>query len=359
MKKLIILIVSIAGLAGLGWYISTLFANKGKSDTELIEFAIKDVSTIDKLIITDKALNSFEVRKVNGTWVDKEGNCVVAQNVDNIMDAIRNIEFKGYLPDKSHKNYNTMMSAQNIKVEIFQNGEWSKTWYIGPPAPDHYGQIMLLDSKELGKSAHPVLMKVRNLNGFLEPRFFADPRLWSCTEVFTIPMERIRRVDIKFNQEPARSFSVSKNGTKIKVYQFGKELENVEDRMALSYLQNYKKIHYNLRNFELSNKQIDSLKRSTPFAEIKVKETNGKTTKLRCFRLKATANDIVAGEEVVNSNVDKFWCELPDGEIVKCQYFVFNPLLLGHIYFPMMDTRQFTTIDGIVPFDSSGAAQVN
>ena len=351
MKKLIILVVSIAGLAGLGWYISTLFETKGKSDTELIEFAIKDVSTIDKLIITDKALNKFEVQKKNGTWLDKDGNCIVPENIENILDAIRNIEFKGYLPDKSHANYNQMMSAQNIQVEIFQNGEWSKTWYIGPPAPDHYGQVMLLDTKELGKSTHPVLMKVRNLNGFLEPRFFADPRLWACTDIFQIPMEKISRVDIKFNKEKARSFSVTKNGSDLKVYQQGKEIPNVEERMIFSYLQNYKKIHYNLQNFELSKNQVDSLKRSMPFAEIKVKETNGKTTKLRCFRARAVTNDVVAGQEIINSDVDKFWCELPDGELVKCQYFVFNPLLFGHIYFPM-DQSNFTTLEGITPLDS-------
>ena len=350
MKKIIILIVSIAGLAGLGWYISTLFATKGKSDTQLVEFAIKDVSSIDKLIITDKALNSFEVRKKNGKWMDKDGNCIVPENVDNILDAIRNIEFKGYLPDNSHANYNKMMSAQNIKVEIFENGEWSKTWYIGPPAPDHYGQIMLLDTKSLGKSANPVLMKVRNLKGFLEPRFFADPRLWACTDVFLIPMEQIKRVDIKFNIEKARSFSVTKNGPELKVYQQGKELQNVDSKMVFSYLQNYKKIHYNLQNFELSKNQVDSLKRTTPFAEISVTETNGTTSKLRCFRAKAVTNDIIAGQEIINSDMDKFWCQLPDGEMVKCQYFVFNPLFLGHIYFPM-DQSEFITADGISPLD--------
>lgn len=354
MKRIIILIISLAGLGALGWYISTLFENKGKSDTQLIEFAIKDVSDIDRIIITDKALNSFEVQKKGNKWVDANGNCVVPENIDNILDAVRNIEFKGYLPDKSHSNYNKMMSAQNIKVEIFENGEWSKTWYIGPPAKDHYGQVMLLDTKELGKSTHPVLMKVKGLNGFLAPRFFADPRLWACTDIFSIPMEELSRVDIKFNKEPARSFTVTKKGSGVDVYQNGRKLENVDDRMAFSYLQNYKKIHYNLQNFELSKNQVDSLRRTTPFAEIKVKETNGNSTRLRCFRARAAVNDTVAGQEIFNSDIDKFWCELPSGELVKCQYFVFNPLLLGHIYFPM-DEGEFKTIDGFSPKDSASA----
>lgn len=351
MKKIIILVVSIAALAGLGWYISTLFETKGKSDTELIDFAIKDIESIDKIIITDKSNYSFEVHRKGRTWLDKEGNCVVPENVTNLLDAFKNIEFKGYLPDNSHKNYNTMMAAQNIKVEIFQNGEWTKTWYIGPTSPDHYSQIMLLDSKEYGKSAHPVQMKVKGMNGILEPRFFADPRLWACTDVFKLPMEKIARVDVDYVSEKARSFTVIKNGTDMKVFQGSQQLQNVESRMIFSYLQNYKKIHYNLRNFELTQKQVDSLKRTTPFVILTVKETNGKTTKLRCFKAKKPGNEQVAGQEIMNSDRDKFWCELPSGDMVKCQYFVFNPLFFGHIYFPL-DQTKFTTYDGIVPLDS-------
>ena len=37
---------------------------------------------------------------------------------------------------------------------------------------------------------------------------------------------------------------------------------------------------------------------------------------------------------------NNFWCILPNGQLVKCQYFVFNPLLLGHVYFPAMDLKK-------------------
>jgi hypothetical protein len=33
------------------------------------------------------------------------------------------------------------------------------------------------------------------------------------------------------------------------------------------------------------------------------------------------------------------WCELPNGDLVKCQYFTFNPLILGHVYFPAMEVK--------------------
>ena len=49
-----------------------------------------------------------------------------------------------------------------------------------------------------------------------------------------------------------------------------------------------------------------------------------------------------------DTDADHFWVELPSGQIVKCQYHVFNPLLLGHIYFPL-DVSSLETHDGLIP----------
>ena len=35
----------------------------------------------------------------------------------------------------------------------------------------------------------------------------------------------------------------------------------------------------------------------------------------------------------VAHDINRFWCLLPNGQVVKCQYFVFNPLIMGNIYF--------------------------
>ncbi|MFT5780337.1 MAG: hypothetical protein ACI837_003299 [Crocinitomicaceae bacterium] len=345
MKKLIILLSSLAALVLLGWYVMSLSENKGKSDLELHEFAFEDVSTIDKVIITDKYSRTFEIQKKGDIWTDKDGGCITQESAEFLMDAFQNIEFKGYIPDNSHDRYIKMMTAQHVKVEIFQNGEWAKTWYLGPPSPDHYGQIMLLEDKDQ-KSDIPVLMKIKGMNGIIEPRFFADKRLWACTNIFSVPIEEISNVDIKFYDEPERSFKVTKDGADLKVYQQGKRLLDAKPDMIFRYLNSYKKIHFNLHNFELTKTQVDSIKRSTPFATLQLKETNGKSTKLRMFRITDTYQTDADFGSVRDVNQDKFWCQLPDGSLVKCQYFVFNPLLLGHVYFPM-DVSMLKTEDGI------------
>jgi hypothetical protein len=193
---------------------------------------------------------------------------------------------------------------------------------------------MLLDSKEAGKSDIPVMMSIRGVKGIIEPRFFADKRSWKCTNIFAVPLEKIAKVDVKIMTDPRLSFSVTKVGSILSVFQAGKKLENADNSMTFRYLQNYKKIHYDLANFELSKRQVDSVKHTKPFSTISLYETTGKKTHLRLFTLKSNETSKNEYGEVLNIDLNKFWCELPNGELVKCQYFVFDPLLKGHLYFP-------------------------
>ncbi len=347
MKKIITLLLALTVIVILSYFVYDLNKNKGKSDTQLIEFSIKETEEIDKVTISDANGYTFEIHKTDGIWTDKDGGCINQESADFIIDAIKNIEFKGYLAESELKKAKKDMTAQHIRVEIFIDGEWEKTWYIGNSTQDHYGQIMQLDSKKYGESAFPVIMKIKGVHGIISPRFFADPRQWMCTNIFNLDINEIAKVEVDTRDEPSRSFSVVKKGTDLKVYQENRLLENVDTAMIFRYLNQYKKVHYESPNYELNPIQIDSVLKTVPFAVLTVTETNGKINKLRCFRIKTSNTTTTVGNiEFRDNDEDRFWCELPTGQLVKCQYFVFNKLLLGHVYFPM-DENQFKTVDGI------------
>ncbi len=336
MKKLIILLVSITVVGGLVYIAFDLMNKQGKSDSELIEFGYEDVSHIDKIIISDPYSHTFEVQKQeNGEWVAPDGSCIQQTNVEFILDAFRNIQFKGYLPEGAKKEHIKRMSAHNTKVEIFEDGEWSKTWYIGNATMDHYGQIMLLDSREYGKSENPVIMKLRNLKGIIEPRFFADPRKWLCTDMISLNIDKIKKIDVSFKKQPVRSFSVENNNRHFVVKQNGKVLENIDTSMVFRYLNNFEDLNFNSPNYSLNERQVDSVKQSQPFCVLTVTETGGKTTRYPMFTIPSEDESVNEFGNVVNTNNDKFWCLLPNGQLVKCQYFHFDPVLRGHVYFPM------------------------
>ncbi len=326
----LVIIVVIVGI--LGFFATNLVRNRGKSDTELLEFSIKDTSTVDQLIITDQFARKIHLLKKDLMWVDNKGDCVMQEPVDVILETIKNIQFKGYVPENSRENIVKNMLSTHTKVEIFQHGKWVKTWYVGYATQDHYGTYMLLETPD-EKSDLPVIMKVKGLDGIIEPRFFADARRWKCTEIFKLNLDDIADVDVRFFDVPTRSFNIKKSKTNYTVKIAGKKPSILDTTMAIQYLNNYKKIHFELANFELSDKQVDSLKKSKPFCKLNVKEISGNNTLLKMYRIPFKNKIVNDFGDSVAYDPDRFWCQLPSGEVVKCQYFVFNPLLMGHLYF--------------------------
>lgn len=337
MKKLITLFSLLLILVALGWFAFDLSRKDRVSDSEFVDFAVTDTNSVSKIIITDAFSNKFTLVRHGDEWTDEHGGCIIQSSAHYILEALGNISLKGYLSDKSHKQFVKLMSASHTKVEIFQDGEWTKTWYIGPSAQDHDGQIMLLETADAGKSENPVMMKIKGMTGIIEPRFFADARKWACTKIFELEMDQIASVDVKYPKERFRNFHIVAKGSKFSLSQNGAKVPQVDTMNIYRYLQSYKKIHFELANYELSKKQCDSLRKSVPFCVLQVKEKNGKSTKLRMFKIKVKEPQRNEFGEMENTDMNKFWCELPSGELVKCQYFVFNPLILGHVYFPGME----------------------
>lgn len=338
MKKSIILGIGVVVIGVLAFLATNLVRNSGKSDTELLEFAIADTASIDKIIVNDAYGNRIELLKKSPTeWVDGAGNCIIQEPVQTMLETFKNIEFKGYVPENSRKTITNRMAATSIKVEIFSNGKWAKTWYIGNSTQDHYGTYMLLETPK-EKSDLPVIMKVRGLNGIIEPRFFADARRWKCTQIFKLEKEDISSIDVKYNDIPERSFSVGRSGNQYVVKHNGRTLQDADTNMVLRYMSAYRKVHFEMVNYDLDDKQVDSLKRSTPFCVLTVKKTNGETEKLKLYRVEGTRGVVEDDYGIeVEYDVDRLWCVLPNGDLVKCQYFVFNPMIMGHIYFRFDD----------------------
>ena len=337
-KKGLILALFIILLACLSWFALNLKDNQGASDARAFNFKIEDTTTVSKIIITDAFGQQFTLIKKNNSWTDLKGGCVSKTNVSLILEAFHKIEFKGYLPQKSEKRFTELMASSHIKVEIFQDGEWTKTWYMGPASPDHYGQIMLVETANEGKSASPVMMKLAGMNGLIDPRFFADARQWACTEIMALQIEDIKSVKAKFYDEPYRSFELQKKGRRFQVTQNGQPLTSLDTTNVYRYLQGYQKIHFEQMNFSLSDKQVDSVKKSKPFCMLAVK-TNNERISLSMFRIKSKEVQRNEFGELVNMDMNSFWCQLPDGALVRCQYFVFNPLILGHVFFPAMEAK--------------------
>ena len=349
-KRIIYLFIGLVILAVLSYFTFRILKPTEEQPFDALSFAIEDTNSINKIIITDAYSRSFELNRSGDSWVDRNGQCLNKEGVHNILEAAAKIQFKAYLNEKAEKKFYDLMMTNHIKVDFYQNGNFSKRWYIGPNAQDHNGQIMVVEGPNKEKSKKPVIMSIRGIFGIIEPRFFADPRKWMCTGIFNLESEKISKVDVSFSQESYRNFTVENFGSNFSVKSNGKTLNAVDTSNVIRYLQKYKRVNFESANYELNKVQCDSLLKAIPFCTLTLTE-KGKQSPVvlkmhRIFVREPQENEF---GELVNMDMNKFWCVLPSKEIVKCQYFVFNHLILGDVYFPSLslqfpkqDTKKFS-----------------
>ena len=103
MKRIIIIILGIGLLVGLGIFTARLISNKGKSDGNLaaFNFEIQDTASVNKIIITEPNGMEMTLIRNGNSWTDDKGQCVQPIQVFNILEALYNVRFKGYVPERS------------------------------------------------------------------------------------------------------------------------------------------------------------------------------------------------------------------------------------------------------------------
>jgi hypothetical protein len=327
MKKVIVLIVGLVIVGGLAYFaIDLKKSEKQTGDLSLIDFAIQDTSTVDKIVIYDSFID-YEytlVRQKDGEWTDEDGECVKPEMINTMLETFLKVTLTGYVAQSAMENMKKLMMAKYKKVDIYQNGKWKKTWYVGHSTSDHYGTHMLLETPEK-KSDNPVIMGMKGFYGILEPRFKADPREYRCTHLFSYDREKINAIKVVNNVHPLESFEVFQSSDGFSASSNGQEIQNLSKNDLLFYLNGFKNVHFNQPNFTLSKDEIDSIKRSTPDYSLLIDaEPDGYD--IHFYR---RPDPEVTRTDTLIYDKDYVWALKPSGEIVRMQFFVIGPLIFG------------------------------
>lgn len=329
--KLILVIVAVSALAIWAYKLSVKDPGNSKlSEEALSDFAVKDTASIDHLILTDTEGNKgVDIsRDDNGLWISKTGECVQQHLVNTMLNTIMRIQVKSPVSKGGLETINKNLTTHHRKVEIYQNGEITKTWYVGQPTQDQYGTYMLLKDPEKGKSPEPFIMYMPNMFGNLESRFITNPLELECTGVFNYAAGDIKSIDVQLPDSAEFNFKIdvlddnlfamSSNNQEISVF----DTANVR-----AYLLNYRKIHFEQHNYITDSKAADSIKALTPWYIIEVIDKAGEKNRVKCFRKHMTYVRYDYDDNLIEWDRDRLWVQLNDGRLVVGQFYAFDKIL--------------------------------
>lgn len=333
--KTIIIILLVAGLGFVAYYLATNQNSSNLSEQALSDFAIKDTASIDKLIISDTEGNEgVTLLRQDGKWVAEDGSCVQQHLVHTMLETIKYIKVKGPVGESAIETINKTIASHHSKVEIFQDGKLTKTWYVGDPTKDQYGTHMLLKDEEKGKSPEPFIMHLPNMYGNLSTRFIADPLQYKCTEVFRYDPLEIARITVEIPDSTMYNFEIKAiDDNTFSLSGINGQISLFDTAKVRDYILAYRKIHFENYNYTLTEEHIDSMKQTVPYYTIEVETDDQTTNKIRIFKRKYQIEKYGLDGELLEFDQDRVWVELNDGTVVVGQYFVFNYLLRKLDYF--------------------------
>lgn len=313
----------------LAWTLRQDKDNSRLADKALSDFAIEDTASIDKLVLSDtEGSKGITLVRKGGGWTAEDGGCVQQHLVITILQTIKHISVKALVPGTSIETVNKQLTAHHKKLEIYQNGEISKTWYVGNPTPDHYGTYMLLKDPEKGKSPDPFIMHMPNEHGSLQTRFITNPLEFQCSGIFNYDPLNVKSIDVRIPATPELNFKiVALDENLFSLYNNQTALSDFDTTKVRSYIVYYKKIHFESHNSILSESQVDSLKQSQPYYTIEVTTKSGEVNKINTYKKRFSIARYDLEGKLLEYDQDRLWVVLHDGTLVVGQYHVFDKLL--------------------------------
>lgn len=265
-RNTLLLVVLLVLIGAAAYFFSNKGSDKSTLNNEESAFAVADTASVNKIFIAYKNGESHTLeRKPGNTWMLDNKYEAQKNQVNILLETLKRMEVKRPADKASRNTAIREFATLGRKVEIYQNGKLTKTFFVGQPTDNDLGTYFIMQDSE-----NPYVMHIPGFNGFLNTRFDITELYWRSVPVFRSTPETLQELSIEYTGRAADNLNIRKEGNQFSVA--GLAQPNQEDVKA--YLDNYKFVNGEFYVPNPMKKVSDSLALKTPVARVSVKDAN-------------------------------------------------------------------------------------
>ncbi len=326
MKKNKSLLITFIVVVVLAIIAIVFFVDRTGNTTVSENFAVEDTLSVDMIFLADKFGSEVTLERKDGYW--SVNNSYVAREdlINVLLKTIKEVKVKSPVPKSQFDTQVRNLSTRSIKVEIYQDGDLERTYYVGGATKDQQGTYMLMEG-----SAAPFITYLERMSGYLTPRYCMDENLWRDQTIFKYKFDDIKEIVVEFPTSNDKSVRVKNNGDntfEVSSLMTSEVLLDYDIVAVKEFIAHYKSVKSEsvILDAELTKEERDSIVTNTPLHIISVKDIDGITKSLKIFKRK---NSSLLDEEgnLFDFDPDRAYAYIDDKDIVKIQYMVFDPLV--------------------------------
>ncbi len=324
MKKTnVILLVAVLVLVGIVTVI--YFAQNTDKKSVFRDFAVQDTASIDKIFMADKNNNTITLERDNQNWT-VNGKYKARRDLINVLlTTMYKVEVSAPVPDAKLDKVLKDISVSGIKTEIYQNGELTKTYYVGGVTDDNTGTYMIMEGSDL-----PFVMRIPGFNGFLTVRYNTEINEWREKQIFNYDVNDIAKVIVEYPNAREESFIAHSKGANVF------NLTNLDGSavnfkfdtlMVKEYISRCKFVGFEAYIMdELQKPKLDSLNTQPMVSKFSVENRKGDVQTVRTYFRQNINKAVDDNGKLYDWDIDRLYGIINDKEVVLLQYYIIDPL---------------------------------
>jgi|WetSurMetagenome_2_1015567.scaffolds.fasta_scaffold00096_2 hypothetical protein len=238
--------------------------------------------------------------------------------IDLITTELEEMEPKSPVSENIVSSLKSKMSGNEVSVKVFSKGRKIRCFTVS-----HYNDH---DYPSLFRKKHGSQSVLFYLPGYdIDPGsvFIADERYWRPFTIFKIRPSEIRQVTVDYPAEPARSFCIINKSGRVGL----KDMMSFDTIAVRRYLSYFLNVPFESINTSLDAGEERAIKESVPYVNISVTTTDGDVKVLKGWK------KINVNGENGETDTDRLWGQLNNGNMFVMRYFDVDPLLKKRSYF--------------------------
>lgn len=171
-------------------------------------FKIEDISSIGRIILTQKNGIRSDLKKVENYWIVNDMHRVRQSNIDHLLTGIQK-QHLDHIPNRAATEaIIPSMAVNGIHVEIFDlQGKELLNYYVGGVTQDERGTFFIKEG-----STQPYCLNQPGFEGGLRARYALAPVDWRDVRFWMEDTEKTDTVKVHYPKQLQHSFIIYKKG---------------------------------------------------------------------------------------------------------------------------------------------------
>ncbi|MBX3102191.1 MAG: DUF4340 domain-containing protein [Bacteroidetes bacterium] len=268
-----LLLAGVLVVLGVSWLVYDFSKQQG-AVSKATAFAVPDTAGITRITLIrhfEKLPQEQQVvlTRKEGRWVVNDRFDASPRRVQDLLATLAHLHVREEVAPTAVSNAYKIIQSAHVEVRV--EGSQSRTFFIGPAAPDKKGSLAYLAG-----SRQPVILELPGMQGSLAPQFATLPSDWQEFLLLSVNAETLRRLEVRYPGADS-SFVLARQANGIWKLADGSPTDTVRTQQ---YMNAFGAV-YALGRAENTNPGLfEVLAKQPPYARIRTTDAQGHTREL-------------------------------------------------------------------------------